>query len=607
MRRCNRCAEPLSAGPICPRCGHNNRSSQNIPYALPPGSVLRGKYWIGNVLGQGGFGITYLGFDLLLEVKVAIKEYYISSRSSRAGNGDPTVYWLSDPGDMDHFITEARRMARLVNIPEVARVHDVFFQNQTAYIVMEFVEGESLLNYLKRNGPMDYARTIEMMLPIIRALGRVHAAGVIHRDISPDNLMLQPDGKLRLLDLGAAGDLTRNNSHATQMVARNGFSPYEQYMESGKIGPHTDIYAVCATICYCCTGRLIPGAVERMEQYVLSGNADVPLDDRIPASGVKVLQQGLRIDISQRFQSMDELAAQLEKTVKRHWTAPISPRPDSPPGPAPRRESVPVSQEGTPILRKSATPSSAAPKPVVKKAPDAPETAAIPQPVKIRKHWSSRSKWMAAAGAAVLVLLAMGAFFLSSRPRSNRGISTYIALSAEVPPEEVVSFTYEENETGLTITGYTGDLPSALTIPEKIDWQKVTAIGDYAFRMCSEITSISIPQSVITIGRYAFTNCRSLRSVVLPDSVTELGQSAFYCCDALTTVTLSENLAAIPESLFWGCKELTSITIPENVTRIGSLAFGGCAKLRTANLPDGKRISIEDMAFPSGCTILYYY
>ena len=226
------------------------------------------------MLGQGGFGITYIGFDLLLEQKVAIKEYYPMSTGMVSRENSTTVVWSSavmqksgmEKG-FDSFLKEARKMAKLGGIPGVVGVKSVFIQNETAYIVMDFIEGETLLKKLQRGGPMDYGTCISLMTPIMQALAEVHKHGIIHRDISPDNIMVQSDGKLILLDLGAAKDLDiqgkDGNVQSSQMVAKHGFSPVEQYGQAGKIGPWTDVYAMAATIYYCCTGVLPPSATDR--------------------------------------------------------------------------------------------------------------------------------------------------------------------------------------------------------------------------------------------------------------------------------------------------------------------------------------------------------
>ena len=265
----------LAAGEtFCSECGRPYGSVETEPFALKPGTILDGKYLVGEMLGQGGFGITYIGFDLLLEQKVAIKEYYPMSTGMVSRENSTTVVWSSavmqksgmEKG-FDSFLKEARKMAKLGGIPGVVGVKSVFIQNETAYIVMDFIEGETLLKKLQRGGPMDYGTCISLMTPIMQALSEVHKHGIIHRDISPDNIMVQSDGKLILLDLGAAKDLDiqgkDGNVQSSQMVAKHGFSPVEQYGQAGKIGPWTDVYAMAATIYYCCTGVLPPSATDR--------------------------------------------------------------------------------------------------------------------------------------------------------------------------------------------------------------------------------------------------------------------------------------------------------------------------------------------------------
>ena len=272
----------LAAGEtFCSECGRPYGSVETEPFALKPGTILDGKYLVGEMLGQGGFGITYIGFDLLLEQKVAIKEYYPMSTGMVSRENSTTVVWSSavmqksgmEKG-FDSFLKEARKMAKLGGIPGVVGVKSVFIQNETAYIVMDFIEGETLLKKLQREGPMDYGTCISLMTPIMQALAEVHKHGIIHRDISPDNIMVQSDGKLILLDLGAAKDLDiqgkDGNVQSSQMVAKHGFSPVEQYGQAGKIGPWTDVYAMAATIYYCCTGVLPPSATDRMIEDTLT-------------------------------------------------------------------------------------------------------------------------------------------------------------------------------------------------------------------------------------------------------------------------------------------------------------------------------------------------
>ena len=266
---------------FCPECGRPYGSVNTESFALKPGTILDGKYLVGEMLGQGGFGITYIGFDLLLEQKVAIKEYFPMSTGMVSRENRSMVVWstamMGKTGTQkgfDSFLKEARKMAKLGGIPGVVGVKSVFIQNETAYIVMDFIEGETLLKKLQREGPMPFDTCLSLLTPIIQALAEVHEHGIIHRDISPDNIMVRPDGRLILLDLGAAKDLDiqgrDGNVQSSQMVAKQGFSPIEQYQRNANIGPWTDVYAMAATIYYCCTGILPPTAVDRIVDDTLT-------------------------------------------------------------------------------------------------------------------------------------------------------------------------------------------------------------------------------------------------------------------------------------------------------------------------------------------------
>ena len=282
VRRCMRCMHELAADQkFCPECGRPYGSVNTESFALKPGTILDGKYLVGEMLGQGGFGITYIGFDLLLEQKVAIKEYFPMSTGMVSRENRSMVVWstamMGKTGTQkgfDSFLKEARKMAKLGGIPGVVGVKSVFIQNETAYIVMDFIEGETLLKKLQREGPMPFDTCLSLLTPIIQALAEVHEHGIIHRDISPDNIMVRPDGRLILLDLGAAKDLDiqgkDGNVQSSQMVAKQGFSPIEQYQRNASIGPWTDVYAMAATIYYCCTGILPPTAVDRIVDDTLT-------------------------------------------------------------------------------------------------------------------------------------------------------------------------------------------------------------------------------------------------------------------------------------------------------------------------------------------------
>lgn len=310
LSKCFGCMENFQGYP-CPNCGYDPAKDKHMEYALPPETILAGKYMAGRVLGQGGFGITYIGWDIALERKVAIKEYYPSGQVSRSP-GTWNLTWYSSEQSlharqdgMQMFLKEARKMVKADSIPGVVRVLDLFQENGTAYIVMEFVEGETLKARLLRDGPMDWETAKKIFRPVISAMEQVHAFGLIHRDLSPDNLMLLPDGSVKILDLGAAKDLSLNSGASSMQVAKSGFSPLEQYIQRGGSGTWTDVYAMAATIYYTLTGTLIPGAVERLEKDTISW--DFPALNRLPAQAREALKKALAVQAKDRTQTMEAL------------------------------------------------------------------------------------------------------------------------------------------------------------------------------------------------------------------------------------------------------------------------------------------------------------
>ena len=304
---CLGCMEPAEGCP-CPHCGYTpNR--KGAEFALLPGSILNGKYMVGKILGQGGFGITYIGWDIALERKVAIKEYYPSGQVGRTP-GTNALSWyttesaaLAQKTGLEMFLKEARKMSKVDSIPGIVRVRDLFQENGTAYIVMDFVEGETLKTRLQKNGPMPWDRAKEIFRPAVHTMEQVHRAGLIHRDLSPDNLMLTPDGQVKILDLGAAKDLNINSGASSMQVAKGGFSPFEQYSQRGASGPWTDVYAMAATIYYTLTGVLPPAAIDRVEEDTL----DWSLVAALPRRAQEALKAAMVVSAKKRTQSMEEL------------------------------------------------------------------------------------------------------------------------------------------------------------------------------------------------------------------------------------------------------------------------------------------------------------
>lgn len=321
VNRCFGCMEEITSNP-CPHCGYLHVRQAGPGFVLQPGTILHGKYLIGKVLGQGGFGITYLGWDLALNKKVAVKEFFPASHVSRDTGVSTALQWYTTEAaqtirssGQEMFLKEARKMSHAAAFPQVVHVLDLFQDNNTAYIVMNYIQGVHLAQQIKATGPMSWQTALQLLLPVVDVMQQVHDVGLIHRDISPDNLMLQPDGSIKILDLGAAKDLKLNGGVSSMQVAKGGFSPLELYIMRGNSGPWTDVYSMAATIYYVITGATPPSAVERMDKDVLRW--DLPQLRKVPASVIHVLQKGMALKFPERYQSMADFASDLRKAASR--------------------------------------------------------------------------------------------------------------------------------------------------------------------------------------------------------------------------------------------------------------------------------------------------
>ena len=301
-----------SDGVICPKCGYDRSRRQDNAHALKPYSILCGKYLVGNVIGEGGFGISYIGFDLNLEIKIAIKEFYPNGFVTRESDVTSLVtgYTTNDPAQYqkwkDSFVREARNLAKFSNLPGIVHVRDFFQENNTAYIVMEFVDGETLKDYLKkRYTPLWVNETLDMMRPVIKSLASVHDAGIIHRDISPDNIMIEDGGGIKLIDFGAAREFTEGNEKSLSVLLKPGYAPEEQYRTKGEQGPWTDVYALCATIYRCISGVKPVESMERMRNDTLKRPSEIGV--QIPVNIENALMRGLSIFAEGRIRDMREL------------------------------------------------------------------------------------------------------------------------------------------------------------------------------------------------------------------------------------------------------------------------------------------------------------
>lgn len=309
MDYCIHCMEPLGTDlQTCTKC--NTAQVYDSPlHHLKPGTVLRERYLLGRALGEGGFGITYIGRDLNLDMRIAVKEYYPNGCSNRNHDHSNTVT-MTQPGssdsfekEMERFLHEARTLAKFSNEPGIVGVRDFFRENGTAYIVMEYLDGVTLKSYLTKLGTIPADKLFPMMEPVMQSLSRIHAQDLIHRDISPDNIMMLQNGQLKLLDFGAAREVKGDKS--LSVMLKPGYAPEEQYRTKGKQGPWTDVYALCATMYKCITGVTPDESLERAYEdgLQLPSALGVPISPKQES----VLMKGLAVRIGDRIQDMDTL------------------------------------------------------------------------------------------------------------------------------------------------------------------------------------------------------------------------------------------------------------------------------------------------------------
>lgn len=311
MEYCSKCMNPIDGTQAeCPFCGY--RLDTEIPaHHLTPGTLLNNRFMVGAALGEGGFGITYIGMDTKLDMKVAIKEYYPNGYVNRSNTVSPAVNSSTSEERKDffdsgreRFMREAKILAKFAGSTGIVDVRDFFEENNTAYIVMEYLDGKTLKDYLKTNGKLTDEQTISLLMPVMESLKKIHTQGLIHRDISPDNIMLV-DGRVKLLDFGAARNVSATANNSLSVMLKPGYAPEEQYRSKGEQGPWTDVYALCATMYKCITGVTPDDAAQRLYNDELK--APSALGIAIDPAIEKALLKGLNVKQKDRYQSIDEL------------------------------------------------------------------------------------------------------------------------------------------------------------------------------------------------------------------------------------------------------------------------------------------------------------
>ena len=303
---------------LCPFCGYINDTPAKSKNHLEPGTEIANRYIIGKSLGQGGFGITYIAWDNKIQKTVTIKEFFPNALSTR-GSGEVSVSCFNDRAEahfkegMKKMLDEGRRLSKFTDNENIVDVYDFFEENNTSYIVMEYLSGKDLKQFLEeKGGKLDPEEAVKIILPILNALSDMHKAQLIHRDVAPDNIFLCDNGKIKLLDFGSARLAVDENEKSLSIMLKHGFAPKEQYSSRSNQGPWTDVYAVCATLYKMITGEVPPDSIDRksdslkpLSAFGVTGFAALE----------EVISKGLEVESEDRYQDVKTLAEKLKKAV----------------------------------------------------------------------------------------------------------------------------------------------------------------------------------------------------------------------------------------------------------------------------------------------------
>lgn len=304
---CYNCFREKGDTAACPHCHYNTAGErERFPMALAPGIEIGSAYTLGRVLGQGGFGITYIARDNSTGTRVAVKEYFPDSMATRSGGFSVSAH-TGERGEgfgygKQCFLEEAKTLASFIGTPGIVRVYRYFEENGTAYFVMEYVEGTSLKDYLRKHGgKISFEEAKRLLIPVMDALSVVHSKGIIHRDVSPDNIIITDNGGVKLIDFGAARYSLGDMSRSLDVVLKHGYAPREQYSRHGRQGPFTDIYSLAATFYRAITGIIPQDSIDRIDNdLMITPRAYCP--DLTP-QGEFALYKAMAIQPADRFSS----------------------------------------------------------------------------------------------------------------------------------------------------------------------------------------------------------------------------------------------------------------------------------------------------------------
>ena len=615
---CDRCFKQIAGhGPTCPDCkGKSNTATHSA--ALKEGSVLLGKYAVGKLLGKGGFGMTYLCYDLNLDKPVAVKEFFPESLAYRT-TGKSTVSTQSAEKTEQFqtssrkFYEEASLVSRFNGNPNIISVHEFFYENNTAYFVMEYLDGFDFKHYINQKGrKIPEGEAIYITDKVLDALLIVHSMGILHRDISPDNIYMCSDGNVKLIDFGAARQVVGEESKSLSVILKTGFAPLEQYQKRGNQGPWTDIYALGATLYYSLTGIVIDDAMSRLDDPSLKLEGISP-------ELAQVLTKMLAVRVEDRYKSAVELKADIAK-LGIPMVAP----------------GIKIDEEkhsfciycgkimpfGIEVCKDcqggaaAATTAGAVAAGIARTTAQGAPGMKITEAAQVVNNNKKSKIWLIPVLVALICAIGIGVAFAlglfnkeepkrestdgggnigndGPRPAISESV---VVVNTDVPEIKRPIFDeVEEEETVQTASGVCGnginwtyDGLGLLTLSgsgEMYDYN-VTNDGILTTPWANYITSINsivVEEGITSIGDFAFAYC-SQSEVALPSTVTDIGRYAFVLCQNLETINLGEGVTTIGENAFTGDTNISSITIPASVESMGYRAFSGWSGTQTITL-----------------------
>ena len=300
-------------GHRCPRCGYTGEQPYKQHDVLPVGTVLMERYVVGKVLGKGGFGITYLAHDVKAERIAAVKEYYPDGTAVRTGDNitvEPMTTLQSDDYShgLERFFSEAEIIMQFNGVKDIPQVYDVFRENGTAYYAMEFFSGMLLKQYVQKNGRLTPNQAVYILKRLLNALSEIHGSGILHRDISPDNIIICRDGRIRLIDFGSARSFGKGSDDNMSVIIKEGFAPAEQYWRKGDQDARTDLYSLGTSIFYGLTETIPENPMFRMDD----DTTFCSLIKKLPESLGEILKKACEVKKENRFGSAYEMLTALE-------------------------------------------------------------------------------------------------------------------------------------------------------------------------------------------------------------------------------------------------------------------------------------------------------